>query len=260
MIAYTLFSGSTGNSIYIKNGADEILIDAGKSASAIEKALCALGSSLCRISAIFLTHEHGDHTGSLEMISKKHRIPVHICSLSYPRVAYHGSFVSQCATSHEVHDTVRVGSLTVSSFSVPHDSVQNVGYVIKADGGEVLGIATDIGHVTDEIREHLCGADYAIVESNHDKFLLVAGKYPEFLKHRILADTGHLSNEDSAELCLYLAKNGTKSITLAHLSRENNNPEIAHSVTRELLDRHGFEGVGVNVASPTDTVKVFERL
>ena len=256
MIAYTLFSGSTGNSIYIKNGSDEILIDAGKSASAIDKALCRIGSSLSSISAIFLTHEHGDHTGSLEMISKKHRIPVHICSLSYPRVAYQGSFTSQCATSHEVHDTVRVGSLSVRSFSVPHDSAQNVGYIVSADGGEVLGVATDIGHVTDEIRQSLCGVDCAIVESNHDKFLLVAGKYPEFLKHRILADTGHLSNEDSAELCLYLAQNGTKSITLAHLSRENNTPEIAHSVTRAMLDRYGFEGVLLNVASPTDSVRV----
>lgn len=256
MIAYTLFSGSTGNSIYIKNGSDEILIDAGKSAAAIDKALYRLGTSLSNIKAIFLTHEHSDHTGGLEIVSKKHHIPVHITSPSYQRVAYQGSFTATCACSHEVRYEVCVGSLCIRSFEVPHDSIQNVGYIIKADNGETLGVATDIGHVTDEIRDSLCGVEAAIVESNHDKFLLVAGTYPEFLKHRILADTGHLANEDSAELCLYLAKNGTKAITLAHLSRENNTPDIAHGVTRELLDRHGLGDVEVNVASPTDSVRV----
>ena len=256
MIAYTLFSGSTGNSIYIKNGSDEILIDAGKSASAIDKALCSLGSALKSIKAIFLTHEHSDHTGGLEIISKKHHIPIHITAPSYPRVAYQGSFVSQSAISHKIHYEVKVGSLTVRSFCVPHDSIQNVGYIITPDEGESLGIATDIGHVTDEIKESLLGVECAIVESNHDKFLLVAGPYPEFLKHRILADTGHLANEDSAELCLFLAKNGTKSITLAHLSRENNSPELAFLATREALDKNGYGEVCLSVASPCECVKV----
>ena len=256
MIAYTLFSGSTGNSIYIRNGRDEILIDAGKSATAIEKSLIQAGTCLEKISAIFLTHEHSDHTGGLEIVAKKYHIPIHITAPSYPRVAYQGSFISQFATSHEITYEVRVGSLTVRSFPVPHDSAQNVGYVITADDGETLGIATDIGHVTTEIKEALCGCKTVIVESNHDKFLLVAGKYPEFLKHRILADTGHLANEDSAELCLFLARAGASSITLAHLSKENNSPEIAHAVTRGFLDKHGFEDVALNVASPTAITRV----
>jgi metal-dependent hydrolase (beta-lactamase superfamily II) len=87
MIAYTLFSGSTGNSIFVKNGSDEILIDAGKSATAIEKALLQAGTCLSNIKAIFLTHEHSDHTGGLEIVSKKYHIPIHITAPSYPRVA-----------------------------------------------------------------------------------------------------------------------------------------------------------------------------
>lgn len=255
MIAYTLFSGSTGNCIYIKNGRDEILVDAGKSAGAIEKSLTALGTTLKNIDAIFVTHEHSDHTSGLEIISKKYHIPIHISAPSYPKVAYQGSFVSQCAKEHESHYEVSVGSLTVSSFEIPHDSAQNLGFVIKSED-DILGIATDIGHVTDEIKERLCGCKTAIIESNHDKFMLVAGKYPEFLKHRILSERGHLANEDSAELCLHLARNGASSITLAHLSRENNSPMIAHQVTRAHLDKHDFSEVALNVAMPDDIVKV----
>jgi phosphoribosyl 1,2-cyclic phosphodiesterase len=255
MIAYTLFSGSTGNCIYIKNGRDEILVDAGKSAGAIEKSLTALGTTLKNIDAIFVTHEHSDHTSGLEIISKKYHIPIHISAPSYPKVAYQGSFVSQCAKEHESHYEVSVGSLTVSSFEIPHDSAQNLGFVIKSED-DILGIATDIGHVTDEMKERLCGCKTAIIESNHDKFMLVAGKYPEFLKHRILSERGHLANEDSAELCLHLARNGTSSITLAHLSRENNSPMIAHQVTRAHLDKHDFSEVALNVAMPDDIVKV----
>ncbi len=254
--AYTLFSGSSGNCVYIKNGSDQILIDAGKSATAIDRALVALGASLKEIDAIFLTHEHGDHTGGLEIISKKHHIPVHITSPSFPRVAYQGSFTAQCARSHEIRYEASVGSLTIRSFEVPHDSIQNVGYIISSEDGDTLGIATDIGHVTDEIMNALCGCKTAIIESNHDKFLLVAGAYPEFLKQRILADTGHLANDDSTELSLFLAKNGTQRIVLAHLSKENNSPEIALDAHRTCLDRHGYQAISLGVALPATTVRV----
>lgn len=254
--AYTLFSGSSGNCIYIKDERDEILIDAGKSAGAIEKSLSALGSTLRNIKAIFLTHEHSDHTSGLEIISKKYRIPIHITAPSYKRVAYHGSYASQVAHSHEIRYEQRVGALKIKSFEIPHDSLQNVGYIIENDAGQRLGIATDMGEVTDEIKAALCGCKTAIIESNHDKFLVVAGHYPEFLKHRILSDRGHLANEDSALLSVFLAKSGTEKITLAHLSKENNTPEIAFCAHRDALDKSGFLGVEVSVARPLESVKV----
>lgn len=254
--AYTLFSGSGGNSVYVKSGNDAILIDAGKSAGAIEKALCSIGTSLKSINAILITHEHSDHTGGIEIVAKKYRIPIHITAPSYPKIAYHGSFASQCAHSHEVRYELKVGSLSIKSFEIPHDSIQNVGYIITDSEGDTLGIATDMGHVTDEVKTSLCGCKTAIIESNHDRFMLVAGKYPEFLKHRILSERGHLANEDSADLCVHLAKNGTQSITLAHLSKENNTPELAMTTARELLDKNGFSFVKLGVASPCDAVRV----
>lgn len=253
--AYTLFSGSSGNCIYVRNGATEILIDAGKSATAIERSLTALGSSIKNIDAIFLTHEHSDHFVGLEIISKKYHIPVHMTERSYRRAVYQGSFVAQCASFHDTHYKQSVGTLTLSSFPIPHDSAQNVGYVIENEDDERFGVATDIGYVTEEIFDNLSVCDRIILESNHDKYMLIGGHYPEFLKQRILSEGGHLSNDDCAKLACSLAKRGVKTITLAHLSKENNTPELAYDATRKALDAEGFDDVCLGVASPCETVK-----
>ena len=250
MQVYTLFSGSSGNCVYVKDKNTEILIDAGKSAGAIEKSLTALNSSLYNIKSIFLTHEHTDHTAGLEIISKKHHIPVHMTSPSYEKIVPISAFLPSCAKKHDIRYEAEVGSLKISSFEIPHDSMMNVGYVIENDEGERLGLATDMGHVTSEIEESLTGCNYAIIESNHDIPMLKSGPYPYFLKERILSDRGHLSNECCAELVTRLARTGTTSFTLAHLSRENNTPDKAFSVTRSALDDCGFASVKLNVASP----------
>jgi phosphoribosyl 1,2-cyclic phosphodiesterase len=255
MQVYTLFSGSSGNCIYVKDERTEILIDAGKSAQAIEKALSGIGTSIKSIDAILVTHEHSDHFVGLEILSKKHHIPVHITEKSYKKAVYQGSYVSQCAKAHDTHYELEIGSLKIKSFEIPHDSAQNVGYIIKGSD-ETLGIATDIGYVTDEIVEALSKCDRVILESNHDKYMLICGKYPEFLKQRILSNGGHLSNEDSSRLACVLAKNGVKSITLAHLSKENNTPTLAHDTMREVLDLNGYVNVKLAVASPADPFKL----
>ncbi len=258
MQVYTLFSGSSGNSVYVKDGNTEILIDAGKSAGAIEKSLSALNSSLKNIGAVFLTHEHTDHTVGLEIISKKHHIPVHMTEESYKKCANTSPYLSSCVKRHESRYCVRVGSLSVSSFEIPHDSAQNVGYIIENDSNERLGIATDMGYVTDEIQSALLGCSFAVIESNHDIGMLKSGPYPYFLKQRILSSGGHLCNEDCAALAVSLAGSGVRSITLAHLSRENNTPDKAFEVTRRALDTNGFRSVNLNVASPVSPVLVWQ--
>ncbi|MBQ8392772.1 MAG: MBL fold metallo-hydrolase [Clostridia bacterium] len=250
MQIYTLFSGSSGNCVYIKDRDTEILIDAGKSAGAIEKSLTALNSSLSNIDAIFLTHEHTDHTVGLEIISKKHHIPVHITAPSYDRMVSPTSSLFACAWKHEVHYSIKICSLTVTSFEIPHDSMQNVGYIIENEDGEKFGIATDMGHITEEILSYLSGCHYAIIESNHDTGMVKSGPYPYFLKQRILSDRGHLCNEECSRLAIFLAERGTRALALAHLSRENNTPDKALSVTRRALDNAGFFSVELKVASP----------
>ena len=246
--AYTLFSGSSGNCIFIKDGSTELLIDAGKSCAAIEKSLSAQGSTLGRIASIFVTHEHSDHTCSLETISRKHQIPVYIADLSYDSLVRQGSYLSRFAKRVDVGFSIKIGTLTVSSFPVPHDSAQNVGYIISSDDGDSIGIATDIGHLTSELGQRLCPCRHVIVESNHDIEMVKNGPYPAYLKSRILSNGGHLSNDKCAEFCAYLCDHGVKEITLAHLSRENNLPKLAYETVKTRLCACGFEDTVLKVA------------
>lgn len=248
----TLYSGSGGNSVYIRAGGCEILIDAGKSARAAERSLSCAGSSLSNINAIFVTHEHTDHTGALEVISKKHGIPVHMTKSSAEQILSAGCFLESCVTKHSPRFCVDIGGVKVKSFVTPHDSVMSVGYTVEfEEDGKVrrLGLATDMGYITDEVRESLLGCEYVIIESNHDIDMLKNGGYPQFLKRRILSERGHLSNSDCAQFLPELVASGTKKILLAHLSRDNNRPGIAYECCRRsLVSRFAESSFSLSVA------------
>ncbi|MBO5287462.1 MAG: MBL fold metallo-hydrolase [Clostridia bacterium] len=244
---HTLFSGSSGNSIYVKGDDAEFLIDAGRSCGAIERALNQHSTSLSNISAIFITHEHSDHTQGLEIISKKYGVPIYMTTPSYREIVKIGTYTEKYTTPTQVLFEKSLGSVNISSFSVPHDSKQNVGYIISS-GNERFGIATDIGHLTDEIATRLCDCQRVIVESNHDVQMVKDGPYPTFLKERILSGTGHLSNETCSKFLCYLADKGVSEFTLAHLSRENNTPLKAFTQSKEALCACGFDNVCLKVA------------
>ena len=257
--AYTLYSGSSGNSVYIKSADTELLIDAGVSARAVEKGLNQVGTSLSNISAIFVTHEHTDHTKGLEVISKKYHIPTHMASAS-ARALIHDPKASLLGDLylHPSEFSVSFGNTTVRSFVTPHDSAAAVGYTVeyaKENGNtEKIGIATDIGHINEGILTALSGSESVIIEANHDAEMLLSGPYPYHLKRRILSDTGHLSNEMSAHLAKYLAAGGTKNFVLAHLSKENNYAPTAEATVRAALSQFG--GVSLAVAAPDTPTKV----
>ena len=165
------------------------------------------------------------------MLSKKHDFPIHIMEKSaarfdrLPRSPLHEHLVR-----HEAMFCETVGELTVSSFRTPHDSRMSVGYRVSFaddDGAQTLGVATDIGYVSDSVREGLSGCEAVVLESNHDVDMLMDGPYPYDLKLRIRSNRGHLSNADSASLASALAAEGTHAFLLAHLSEENNDPTIA---------------------------------
>lgn len=223
----SLYSGSKGNCTYIRAGQDEILIDAGRSLRALSSALSSIGGDLERIKAIFITHEHSDHVSALEMLSKKYRIPIHITEDSAKKVLATTSYVKNNLICHSPIFEEKIGGLTVRSFPTPHDSDMSVGYTIELSNGEKIGFATDIGHITSVIRENLLGSSAVVLESNHDMKMLENGPYPAWLKMRIGSPHGHLSNSDCAAFIPELIASGTQDIMLAHLSGENNAPDVA---------------------------------
>ena len=160
------------------------------------------------------------------------------------------SYLKRSAIRHEIEYEREIGKLKIKSFRIPHDSRQNVGYIIT-DGEDTFGLATDMGHVTEEIAYRLRECRCVVLEANHDIEMLKNGQYPEFLKSRILSENGHLSNKNSARLACYLAENGVKCLTLAHLSKENNTPALAYDTVRELLSKNDLE-IDLAVASPSE--------
>lgn len=258
MTAYTLYSGSSGNCIYIQTPDAEILFDAGVSARAVEKGLNTIGSSLSNIHAIFVTHEHSDHIKGLEVISKKHHIPTHMVSDSARAcIRTPEASLLNDLYLHPTIFSIKIGQTTIKSFPTPHDSASSVGYTVEyeQDGKiEKIGLATDIGHITKEITQALIGAESVIIEANHDVNMLLSGPYPYHLKLRILSDKGHLSNESCAEFSKFLATHGTKNFVLAHLSQENNFAPIAETTVRNALS--DFENINLAVAMPSTPVLV----
>ena len=158
------------------------------------------------------------------------------------------------AIIHPIIYTESIGALTVRSFPTPHDSAASVGYVVSDGTPEhTLAVATDIGTVTDEVSDALIGCENVILESNHDENMLLCGAYPYELKRRILSDFGHLSNEAAAAFVSHLAAAGTKRILLAHLSQDNNLPELAYHSSLEAL---GEDEVFLDVARPNEPTKL----
>ena len=224
---FSLYSGSKGNCTYIRVDQDEILIDAGRSLRALTTSLASIGGDISRIKAIFITHEHSDHVSALEMLSKKFHIPIHITEDSSKKILATTSFVKNNIVCHPPVFTEQIGALTVRSFPTPHDSDMSVGYTVELPSGKKIGYATDIGCITNTIRENLLGSSAVVIESNHDVKMLENGPYPAWLKMRIGSKSGHLSNADCAAFLPELIQSGTKNIMLAHLSEENNAPDVA---------------------------------
>lgn len=248
----SLYSGSGGNSTLIATKSSAILIDAGKSARSLCAALKGVGVDADRISAVFVTHEHTDHISALEVLEKKHNIPVHMTEGSADRAhILPESRLAPRIVRHAPLFEVEVGNMHVRSFCTSHDSAMSVGYrvEIEEDGARyTFGLATDTGCVTDEIKNALRGCDSVLIESNHDVEMLRCGSYPADVKRRILGRTGHLSNEDCAALAVDLAIYGTRNFMLGHLSEENNAPACALKAVTSALT--AFDGVRVSVARP----------
>lgn len=234
MQVFVFASGSSGNCLLVSSGETYILIDAGISMRRMTEALAAAGHTWQDIGGVLITHEHSDHISGLNMLVRHHAVPVYAPHTVAARLS--GRFPDLTDNLHilPVGSPVALGNVRVSAFHTPHDTDESVGYRIDSDDGS-FAIATDMGHITEEIIEALTGAYTVLIEANHDEGLLVSGSYPFSLKRRILSDNGHLSNAGCAELARRLALSGTRHIILGHLSRENNSPALAEGTVAALL-------------------------
>ncbi len=235
----TLYSGSSGNSTYIGSAKSGILIDIGKSFRATKIALEAIDLSFDNIKAVFITHEHIDHIRGLRVFSKYLNIPI-FASPETARYIAENELVHEGVEVNTVTNQKIVENMAITAFSVPHDAAQCMGYKICFEDDSSAAVMTDAGYITDDAREILLGCDSVVIESNYDRRMLENGAYPYYLKRRIMSNTGHLSNSDCAEFLPTLIRNGTTRVVLAHLSRENNMPELAVAGALEKLGSQGM--------------------
>ncbi len=231
----SLYSGSSGNAIFVASGETRLLVEAGLSGKRIIEALCSIGEKPSDISAILVSHEHSDHIRGAGILSRKFNLPIYASEGTWRGMEHMIGPVLECNkrvfSSYAPFD---IGEITVTPFSIPHDANEPVGYSFSTSGKKVT-IATDIGHISMELLNNFMDSDLLLLESNHDLEMLKVGPYPWPLKKRIAGEHGHLSNDAAGEVIAYMAENGTKQFLLGHLSKENNFPELAYQTVCNAL-------------------------
>lgn len=261
MLSITVLgSGSSGNCAVVRTERTRLLLDAGLSGRQIMLRLETVGLKPEDLDGVLLTHEHGDHTQGLEMLCRKHEVPL-FCTPLTQETLQQNAFTKakprwrlmQSGAAFEFQD------LRIESFSVPHDAVDPVGFVIS-DMHSQLGVLSDVGFITNLIRDRLRGSHTLFIEANYDAPLLDADtKRPWSIKQRISGRHGHLSNEQAAELVQSVAHDGLRNVMLGHLSDDCNDPDTAKKKISAALTQAGFPGVAVHCAqrhAPTPWLEV----
>lgn len=235
MRAVIFASSSSGNCLAVSHGGTHILIDAGISMRRIAASAAQAGLAMENIGGVLITHEHSDHIMGLKTLLKHYPLELYAPHTVANRLM--GMLPDAMGRTHiiPVGERFSIGGLSLIAFHTSHDTDESVGYRVDADGAS-FAVATDTGRVTEEMLDALTGADTVLIEANHDVERLLDGPYPPYLKRRILAETGHLSNADCAALARTLAESGTRRIILGHLSRTNNTPRLALSAVAQELD------------------------
>lgn len=236
-------SGSSGNCYMLLTETDGLLIDAGIGPRMLKKYMQDYGLSFQQIHHILVTHDHADHVKAVGMVSGEYNLPV------YATVEVHKGINRNYCVRRKLQpintkiikkgDTFMLGDFEVTSFGVPHDSSDNVGFRVK-HGDVVFCLMTDVGHVTEEMKHFINEANYLVLEANHDEEMLNNGPYPSYLKERVASEEGHLSNRDCAQALVENASPNLRHVWLCHLSQENNHPELARKTVEMVLQSYGI--------------------
>jgi phosphoribosyl 1,2-cyclic phosphodiesterase len=234
--ATILGSGSSGNATLLTNGDAYVLLDAGLSGREVCRRMLALGMAPENLRGIVITHEHMDHARGLRVLAKQLRLPVYI---SDPTLESLG-FTSDLDRRERIESgqEFELAGMVFLPFAVPHDAADPLAFVIKANG-QRIGLAMDLGYISGLVKERLAACDCLILESNHDLEMLKVGPYPWALKQRVMSRQGHLSNDAVAQFLSEDFDLRARFIYLAHLSKNNNHPELALlAATRALNSRN----------------------
>jgi phosphoribosyl 1,2-cyclic phosphodiesterase len=247
-----LGSGSSGNALLVRSGHSRLLVDAGLSARRLTQRLAAAGCAPGDLHGILLTHEHGDHAGGLKVFCRQHRVDLFANKMTADAIRFQHGLEQAPWRYFQTGAPFSAGEFSIHPFSVPHDAVDPVGFVLEADGVR-FAVVTDLGMVTQSVIHWVRGAGIIFVETNYDETLLAADtKRPWQTKQRIASRHGHLSNKAAAELLVEVATPNLHTVILGHLSQDCNSPELACNHVAEALQRAGYPGVRLVCAHRDD--------
>lgn len=255
----SLYSGSSGNSQFIKAGNTKILVDAGLSGKKIQEAIKGIGEDPTEIQGIFITHEHIDHIQSAGILSRRYNIPIYANEKTW--IAMQPTIGEVKSENIKICDcSVEIGELFVEAFDVSHDAAKPVGYKIF-NKNKKISLLTDTGCVSEEIEKHISDSDLLLIESNHDEDMVLVGPYPWPLKRRVLGEFGHMSNNLAGKLLSKILKKGSEIVLLGHLSKENNFPELAYKTVECILNENNIyikDGLILDMTYRDKSSKLYE--
>jgi len=231
----SLGSGSSGNCLVAEHGETRVLIDCGLNLTEVERRLARLDLLPGQITAILVTHEHGDHADCVFTFAASHALPVYLTYGTLHSMKGGGKVLDGVKTNLiSSKETFQVQDLQIKPFTVPHDAREPVQFVLS-DGDKKLGVITDIGMPTPHVEQVLSGLDALVLECNYDLDMLWEGPYPRWLKQRIAGPFGHLDNRQSERLLGALDRSRLKHVVAAHLSQQNNRPDLARAALARAL-------------------------
>mgnify|MGYP000897819447 CR=1 FL=1 len=234
----SLASGSSGNCHFISNGRENLLVDAGLSGKRIQQKLEERGFDPQTLTGILISHEHNDHILGAGILSRRFDVPIYANEATWQAMEDKlGKIKPENRRVFATEEHLVLEGLEVLPYGIPHDAAEPVGFILKNKTTKI-SIATDLGYIDKGIIDKIQDSDLVILESNHDVDMLKAGSYPYYLKRRILSDVGHLSNEAAGDAIVNLIKKNVKRVLLAHLSKENNFPELAMMTIKNILSNH----------------------
>lgn len=260
----SLSSGSSGNCYYLGNEFHGILIDAGISAGNIRKSLKNIGVSMQSIMGVLITHNHSDHIRGLEVLTRKNNLPVYTSPKIWKSIVARQTHSSGIRV-HEIglEQKFHLAGFEIEAFPVSHDAPETTGFHFCA-GDNKITIVTDLGHICQKAASYIKAANLLVIESNYDEKMLLNGSYPHFLKTRIRSDHGHLGNHQTSSFLADHISEDLRHICLAHLSNNNNTPEIALQTLQQAFTERGIRINGqlrisvLNRHMPSEVIRLIE--